>query len=225
MSATRRPAGNGDNILARLERSGGNGGRGTWSGPARAAALAGVLATAALVWLLIGLTQDKLQERREAQVVVVTPTPVEPPASAKPEAALDTAREAPVARQVEAPPDPTSLEPIPVLPMLADVVEKAPAAPPARAPHRPTATPPPARSAPTVAAKAGSAHGPRVNLAPPVAGKGADAAIDNDVALLSAILIHAPRHRAERARAEEKCKTDKKCTMAGPLPALLHAGE
>jgi hypothetical protein len=159
---------------------------------------------------------------------------VEPAAGTKPEAAIDAVLEAPEVKRVEAPPDPSSLEPIPVLPMLADVIEKAPATPAARTAHRPirpvaTPTPAPARSAATVAAKAGSAHGPRVNLAPPVVGKGADAAIDNDIALLSAILIHAPRHRAERARAEEKCKTDKKCSMSGPLPgplpALLHAGE
>lgn len=252
MSATRRPAGAGagDNILARLERSGGGTARRRWSRAARTGAVLGALLTAALAWVMVGLTQDKLQEQREAQVVILaTPEPpaapsetqvasqIEPRVELRPQATADgeseprlDARIDPVIHPALDPAlDPNSLEPIPVLPMLADVVEKAPAAPapapPAKPPrprpasHAPHAPAVHARAAAEVAAAKAKAT-PKTN-----AGKAADSAVETDVALLSAILLHAPRHSAERARAEAKCKADKNCTLTGPLPALLKATE
>jgi hypothetical protein len=48
----------------------------------------------------------------------------------------------------------------------------------------------------------------------------AEPGIDGDVALLSAILIAAPRHSAERARSEAACNNDKKCQQS-IVPSLL----
>lgn len=244
MSATRRPASAGDNILARLERSGGGAARRQWSRAARTGAVLGALLTAALAWVMVGLTQDKLQEQREAQVVILaTPEPpaapsetqvasqIEPRVELRPQATADGESEPGIDARIDAvihpALDPNSLEPIPVLPVLADVVEKAPAAPapPAKPPrprpasHAPHAPAVHARAATEVAAAKAKA------TAKANAGKAADSAVETDVALLSAILLHAPRHSAERARAEAKCKADKNCTLTGPLPALLKATE
>ncbi|MDB5961434.1 MAG: hypothetical protein JWP59_2728, partial [Massilia sp.] len=86
MSAKSRPSGGGDNILARLDRGGAGSTRTPWSPGARAAAAGGGLAILALLWLLIGITQDNLQERRETQAVMATPTVLEPASQAQSEA-------------------------------------------------------------------------------------------------------------------------------------------
>lgn len=240
MSATRRPAGAGDNILARLERSGGGSAPRPWSRAARTGAVLAALITAALAWLMVGLTHDQLQGQREAQVVILaTPeapaearvaSQIEPRVELRPEATADGAPaprlDARIDPALEPALDPNSLEPIPVLPMLADVVEKAPAAPAPPPPARPP-RPHPASHAPAAHARAATevAAAKAKATARANAGKAADSAVETDVALLSAILLHAPRHSAERARAEAKCKADKHCTLTGPLPALLKATE
>ena len=223
MASTGRPAPASDNILARLDRNGGGTARTPWSRTAKIGVAGALLLTLALTWLLIGLTQENLEARREAQVVVAMPTETQTaaaPAQAEPapapaaEIALDNPAQAPAPAALE----PASLEPVPVLPMLADVVEKAPAAPAPRAAPRPHP-----RQARTGTPRPSGKAGATPQAAP--AAVGADPATENDVALLSAILLHSPRHRAERARAEAKCNLDKKCTVAGPLPALLKATE
>jgi hypothetical protein len=246
MSAKSRPSAGGDNILARLDRGGAGTARTPWSPGAKVAAVGGGLATLALLWLLISITQENLQERRDMQAVTATPTVLEPASQAQSEAPAESQAEARVSSQASAhtetqasahsdaqtekradsPVDVNSLEPIPVLPMLADVVEKAPAAP--AAPVAQAVTPAP-RAAPRsvrphTAPRATASHAGVPRPAQEKPAKVADAAIDSDVALLSAILMHAPRHSAERARAEAKCKDDKKCTVS-PLPALIKATE
>lgn len=199
MAVTTRPAGSGENILARLERgsTGAAVRRAGWTRKAKFAASAAAAATALLACLMIGLTQATYQGQRDVPMIVAQPVPAEP---------------AGVSEPLEAPPfEPASLEPIPVLPMLADVIEKAPAMPAARRPAQVHRTPRHAARSPIKTSPA------------PV--KAAEASVEADVALLSAVLIHAPRHSAERARAQAKCKLDKNCPLTGPLPAMLQATE
>ena len=218
-SAKSRPATAGDNILARLERSGANPASTPWSRTVKLGLAGGVALALGLAWCLAGLYQDAVPDHREAQVMVATPTPLEPaPLEQAPELASDMQAPAALAQpstpaRADATVDPQSLEPVPVLPMLADVVEKAPAAPAA----------PAVRTAPRPSQRHGASGHTRASRPAPN-DKGIDGSVDGDVALLSAILIHAPRHSAERARAEAKCKEDKKC-VTGPLPALLKATE
>jgi hypothetical protein len=84
---------------------------------------------------------------------------------------------------------------------------------------RPAAKSPPARTAPV---KVAAAPAPRVLAATPArpkkvvppgaAAKPEPAAVDSDVALLSAIILHASRHAAERAQLESAaCPSGKKC--------------
>lgn len=239
MTATKRVGGSGENILARLDRSD-HAARPSWTHATKGALVGALLATVALIWMLINFTQDKLQGQRAAPVIVATPMteaavparvelPAEPSleaqAAAQVEAALEArhgALPAHAEKPLEAPAEALSLEPIPDLPMLADVVEKAPAAPtrptrPARA--RANQAAPAAKSNGAMTARAGE----RAGAPPATGGTGQEGAVDSDVALLSALLLHAPRHSAERAKAEAKCRLDKNCTWVGPLPALLQA--
>lgn len=205
IASTRRPlAAPGESILARLDRDG-DGAALRRSGRRRKTTLAAVVVMSlALSWMLAGPGQDDAPGARDAPVLVATPAPAEPVAQPLPATVVHSTPETRAAS------DPQSLEPVPVLPMLADVVEKAPAASaprPATRPQRTTAQPLRAR-----------AHSKPAGVA-------ADSGVETDVAFLSAILIHAPRHSAERARAEAKCKADNHCPLDGPLPALLKAVE
>lgn len=241
MTATKRVGGS-DNILARLDRNDGAA-RPHWSRAMRATLAGAAVALVALVWMLVNMTQDKMQAQRGAQVIVATPEAEAPPpapataaglpelsleaqAAAQIDATFDTRNGTPPVlpdKRPDAPLEPASLEPIPVLPMLADVVEKAPAAPAPRAAARtPRARPGPAaqtKGSASTMPRAGERHG----ALPAPTANSADPAVDGDIALLSAILLHAPRHSAERAKAEAKCRLDKHCTWAGPLSALLQA--
>lgn len=191
----------GTNILARLDRDseGAAARRTRW--PRRLTLAAGGAAlSVALVWTLLGVGRDN---PHDAPAFVASPSASEAVEPAEIAASLPPA--------AVALPDPASLEPIPVLPMLADVVEKAPTAPAVRAPSRPQ------RSV---------ARAPRAAMQRPRAAVSADDTdVESDVALLSAVLIQAPRHSAERARAESRCKRDKKCSFSDPVPALLQAVE
>lgn len=244
--ATTKRVGGSDNILARLDRSG-NGARARWPHAARAAWTGAAVAALALAAVLLCMRAERAQSQRGAQLLVATPVNEAPPSASTP-ALVEPSLEAQAAAQVEAevqaqvdaalaprpaaqpaaalaPVDPqleaASLEPIPVLPMLTDVVETAPAAPAPRAAARPTRARPAPAAKGMHAATARAAERPGAPPPPPASGH--DAASDTDIALLSAILLHAPRHSAERAKAEAKCRTDKNCTWSGPLPALLQA--
>ncbi|WP_426114713.1 hypothetical protein [Massilia sp. PWRC2] len=245
--ATTKRVGGSDNILARLDRSG-NGARARWPHAARAAWTGTALAALGLAAaLLLSMRPERAQSQRGAPLMVATPisdaapaasapAPAEPSleaqAAAQVEAQVQAEVEAALAPRPEVAPaaalaavDPqreaASLEPIPVLPMLADVVEQAPAAPAPHVAARTTRTRPAPVAKGMQAATARAAERPGTPPPPPVNGQ--DAANDTDVALLSAILLHAPRHSAERAKAEAKCRVDKNCTWSGPLPALLQA--
>lgn len=224
MSAARHSAGSSDNILARLER-GSHPRRRLWSRKKIAGGVAGAAVMLSLVWLLAGLAQENLQVHspREVIVTAVTPTAPERTATAAHTATIanpaesDLSLEPAVTMKIEAPAvgaDDALVEPtLTPLPLLAEVVE-APAPAPlkqARPASRPAAPAKAAPKPPRVAAARG---------APPSRGATADASIDNDVALLSAILINAPRHSAERARTEAACSKDKKC-QPGAAALLL----
>jgi hypothetical protein len=211
MSATRRPAGSSDNILARLERGGGARRHG-WSRKAKAGTVAGAVLILALVWLVLSLAQDNLQVHSPRDVVVTAVAPSAVPAAA-PAASSNTLEPAvavkfdpPAADADDALVEPTLTPP----PLLAEVVEapvpvKAPAPPRVVAVSKPAPAKAP-RTAP-------------VRSAPP-ARPSAVPVVDSDVALLSAILINTPRHSAERARAEAACNNDKKCQPGGAASIL-----
>lgn len=220
MSSARRPAGSPDNILARLEL-GRAPRRRLWPTGKIAGTAAGALALLGLAWLLAGMAQDSLQVHQAREVVV---TAVAPTVAAAPTSSVQAEQEAlleprapvqfdPVAVDADA----TLVEPtLTPLPLLAEVVEApASAAGPAKAARR---APRPTAAAKSAAPKVARAPVPR----PAATGRigAAEAALENDVALLSAILINTPRHSAERARAEAACNNDKKC-QSGAAASLL----
>lgn len=208
MAASRRPAGPSDNILARLER-GGERARRRWSRAAMLASVGVVALTTGFIWILSGLAQDNLQVH-PAREVIVTATPPQAAPSAEPASAPRPEVRAPDAEELLV--EPTLTPP----PLLAEV-ETPPAAPlavkPPRAPMKTTAL----TGAPRLAA---SKARPAIPKAAPPSHQAAEPGIDGDVALLSAILIAAPRHSAERARSEAACNDDKKCQQS-IVPSLL----
>lgn len=223
-SATGRPAARSENILARLERKADGAGP-RWPVGARRAAV-GAAAGAALLALvaLLTPTPERLQVHGAAPLVVATPLPLpesagelstEGASQADSEAAQQMAAAAAAPTAAMPAIDTLPLEPSPVLPMLADVAATTPAAPLPR------------KSKPAPLAHA-ARPGPVQNTLAPAPRRernGGEPGVDSDVALLSAILIHAPRHSAERARIEANCNIDKKCPLNSGLPALLKAAD
>jgi hypothetical protein len=153
---------------------------------------------------------------RKPQVTVEQPVPspmlrsttsrMPPMAMLKQPAAAAAAKPAPAVAAKRPPASPAKLA--------AAVPAKSAAA--RAAADRPVAKTPP----PKAVVKLAAASGPRIAPAPARPGKAAaevaakpeSAAIDSDVALLSAIIMHASRHAGERARiAAQTCSTGKKC--------------
>jgi hypothetical protein len=97
-------------------------------------------------------------------------------------------------------------------------VRRAPAKPAAKAPPVKMAVAKPAPAKPVVAI---APPRPRKQVAAPAAAP-EPAAVDSDVALLSAIIMHASRHAAERAQLEAaRCGAGKKCPPpADPMSSL-----
>ena len=234
MSATRRPASTEDNILARLERDGRRGG--AWSSWKRSWIVWCSVASLAIIGL-IGVLASLARENIE----VHQPAPL-----AESKAAPDLYGARPLMAGADdgfapLPPPPAALPPAlqPKLPAAAIAVRPAradDAARPSLVMLRPPTTPAravaarPAASAPHKSAQvaalkpaparalATSVTRPRKPLPAPAPTH--EPAVDSDVALLSAIIIHASRHAGERAQLEAaRCGAGKKCVPApGPDP-------
>ena len=237
MSAGHRSSHGDDNILARLERDAkraksAKGGHAWMSARLAWSALAGV-AVIGLVGVLASLAQENVSTHRKPALTAAAPDPLtaEPQSSPSikdgfaplPEPGLSRAAAAIIDEQSKAPP----------MVMLNDDDDDAPAKP-AAAPKRaakPTRAPASIAPVQTLAAAALARPAPsRPHNAVPVrprkpapaaAAPVADTAADSDVALLSAILMHANRHADERAQMEAatRCGVGKKC----PLPSDLKA--
>jgi hypothetical protein len=229
MSASRRQSSGEDNILARLERDGKRGAAGkSWKYMNATVAWCGLasLAVFGLVAVLATLAKENLAAHRKPLVVEArtasdryadldgksgfAPLPAIGSLPRKPATAVEEQVERTIARAAEG----TRAPPMVML---------KPAAPAAIRPAAPRITParlalrsPPARPAPLkVAAAPALAVAPlrlkKIAAAPPAA-RPEPAPIDSDVALLSAIIMHASRHAAERAQMEA-CPTGKKCPV------------
>ena len=204
MSAPRRPASTEDNILARMERDGRRGGaRVSWKRSWVAWCSVAGLAIIGLVGLLASLARDNVALHQPAAAgMAAAPTPAPEPYRAR---ASVVASEAPPSLPVSAavPDQPTAP---------AAVVDVRPA-PAANAPRKSAplaaAKPPPVR---TVAASVARTKKPAPAPEP---------AVDSDVALLSAIILHSSRHAGERAQLEAaRCGAGRKCPPA-PSPEPL----
>jgi hypothetical protein len=237
MSATRRPASTEENILARLERDGRRGAGSSWKRSWIAWCSVASLAIIGLIGVLASLARENIEVHQPAPLAESKAAP--DPYGARPIMAGAGDGFAPL------PPPAALLSPVqPKLP--ATVVDVRPARPSARAddtarpalvmlkppptPARAVAARPaasaPHKSAPVAAAKptptrALAASVPRPKkplLAPPAALL--EPAVDSDVALLSAIILHASRHAGERAQIEAaRCGSGRKCAPApGPDP-------
>lgn len=247
MAASRRSAAGGDNILARLERQD-SGVRARWPRAVIAASAIGVVLSASLVAALLGLSGDNLQVHRpqpaaSSPAVAAATPPLAAPApdfadQAAASAAMAPAAPAAALNQAAPPRQATAASDL-------AAIGAAPATAPRSAPpQQAVATRQAATAKPGNRSKP-ARNGSRARIVDSLrevrsahAGDSAkiksgnlrprdaidEATLDGDVALLSAILLHAPRHSAERARAAATCNKDKKCTSA-PLPALLDIGE
>ena len=241
MSATRRPASTEDNILARMERDARRGGGGAawkrswiaWCGLAS-------LAIIGLIGFLASLARENIEIHQAAPLAATTAAPdpagARPPIAAVPDAGFAPLPPASVPAQPKLPAAVADARPArpsarpdaatrPALVMLKPAPVKAVAV--AGAAKAATATP--RKSAPVAAVKppprAAVASVPRSKKPSPVpATAAAEPAVDSDVALLSAIIMHASRHAGERAQLEAaRCGAGKKCAPApaqDPLTSL-----
>lgn len=209
MSASRHSGAGHDNILARLERGSGRQEAG-WSMTGKVGAGGAVLFTLLLLWLLTFLTRERQQVHAATPVAIVMPAPVAPIAVADPPAVAP----APASASVEI------AAYVPIVP--AALTRIAPAPPPAMMIARnvrpaPSAARQPRTAQARVPTRAG--HGQAQGAARTAgASRDGDNGIDKDVALLSAILLHSPRHSAERMKAERRCNGDKTCLDAMTVP-------
>ncbi len=205
VSGTRRPTGGEDNILARLERDGAHGAAGGSIGGGRRALFAlGCLMVLGLVGTLSWLAYQNATTRRVlpgAAIPVPVQTALDPGAHIVPAQQLAVRVEG--AGQIEAPAA-VKTDEAAVPPLVLAPAERLTEAKPA--PVIASARPAPrqavaARKAPTVAAAVPKTEPQQV---------------DSDVALLSAIIMHASSHAAERAQLDaQACAQGKKC----PKPA------
>jgi hypothetical protein len=218
VSGTRRPAGGEDNILARLERDGVHGtAGGSTAGGRRALFALGCLVVLGLVGTLTWLAYQNATTKRVLPGAAVSAAPAASALPVPAQAALDPSEQIVPAHQLTAPADsvsqteaPASVKPdeagVPTLVLL----------PPER---RADAKPAPVIAAPQAAARALVA----ARKAPPVLAAGPKAEpqqVDTDVALLSAIIMHASSHAAERAQLEaQACAQGKKCPARAEAPA------
>lgn len=227
MSGSRRPGGGDDNILARLERDAKRGVAGKSWKHTRAAwcGLAGVLVIG-LIGALAVLTRENLAINRKPVLVAAKVDAFEPGGAASETrsgfAPLPVGnpprRTAPL---VDAPPERVMVKagetakapPLVMLKPTAPGSAKPAAA--RNAPPKPAAKREPVKAAPAPIRVAVAAAAPvRVKKTAPaaVAVRPESSALDSDVALLSAIIMHASRHAGERAQLEAtQCGAGKKC--------------
>lgn len=231
MSARRRPAAGEDNILARLERDARRGRPGMrWKQSWIAWCSVASLAIIGLIGLLASLARENIELHAPKAAAEVKPAP-DPYAHAM--AGADPGF-APLPALA-----PPAKQPAAIIDMRSDrTVIKADAAArpalvtlkPPPAPAKPAASPPPRiAAAKPAASKAVAARPPalaprktvaataaRPRKAPaPAPAAAPEPAVDSDVALLSAIILHASRHADERAQLEAaRCGAGKKCAPA-----------
>jgi outer membrane biosynthesis protein TonB len=232
----RRSASGDDNILARLERDARRGrlGKQGWKHARLAWCLLASVAVIGLVGTLASLTRENLSVNKPPVLIEAKSTP--PEISAPSAAALVKGGFAPLpapemklaAAVVDLPPEPVKPPPMVMLKPAPEPIVKAALPAPAPAPAPKPAVkrvpakavakaPPPVKTAavkptpvrPVVAA----APVPRPKKSAAATAAAAEpAVVDSDVALLSAIIMHASRHSAERAQQEAaRCGASKKC--------------
>ena len=242
MSATRRPASSEDNILARLERDGRHGSaRASWKRSWIAWCGVASLAIIGLIGLLASLARENIQARQPAALAESTAAPdaygARPPISASNEAGfapLPALTPSPVpastpaqpqlpATVVDVRPARTDAPARPALVMLKPAPVKVVAAGPAAIAPRKSAPVVAVKPAPARALVANASRPKKSSAAPERAAAAAlDPAVESDVALLSAIIIHSSRHAGEREQLEAaRCGGGKKCALApAPLTSL-----
>ena len=210
MSAPRRPVSTEDNILARLERDNRRGAaRSPWKRFWIARCGVASLALIGLLGLLAPLARDNIALHQPAVAAGVA-AGIAAGSTAAPIVASEALLPPPVPAQV------VDARPAPSLVMLAPTPAKAAAArPAARAPRNSAplaaAQPPPARTMAASAARP-KRHLPTPERKPVAA---PEPAVDSDVALLSAIILHSSRHAGERAQLEAaRCGAGRKCPPA-----------
>ncbi|HEU4373332.1 MAG TPA: hypothetical protein VFS02_07575 [Telluria sp.] len=235
-SSARRSSAGDDNILARLERDARRGrvGKQGWKHARLAWCLLASVAVIGLVGTLASLTRENLTTSRPPTLIEARSTP--PDLSASSAAALVKSGFAPLPAPdlklaaADLPPEPVKPPPMVMLKPAPEAAVRPAAAPkPAvkRAPAKPAVKAPPVKVAaakPAPARPIFAASPPprpkRPAAAPAIAAE--SAAVDSDVALLSAIIMHSSRHAAERAQLEAaRCGAGKKCPPpADPLSPL-----
>jgi hypothetical protein len=237
-SSARRSSAGDDNILARLERDARRGrvGKQGWKHARLAWCLLASVAVIGLVGTLASLTRENLTTNRPPTLIEARSTP--PELSAPSAAALVRGGFAPLPAPdlklaaADLPPEPVKPPPMVMLkpapeaavkpaaaPAPKPAVKRVPAKPAAKAPPVKVAMAKPAPAKPVVVAP--PAPRPRKPAAAPAIAP-EPAVVDSDVALLSAIIMHASRHAAERAQLEAaRCGAGKKCPPpADPLSTL-----
>jgi hypothetical protein len=247
MSATRRAYAGDDNILARLERDAKRGKSGK-SGSWKHATLAWCLLASVVVIALIGTLASLARDNMTAPKQGADPKP-DPFASSVRGGFAPLPVPSPGRRLganvYDVPPEASLLPPMVMLksaPAAAKNPAKAadPTPPPVRTAARPVkaaperlavaARPAPVRVAPAAVRQSPPAP-PRIAAAPLRPRKATatatasppvePTAVDSDVALLSAIIMHASRHSAEREKIEAaRCGPGKKCPPSDAFPSL-----
>jgi hypothetical protein len=231
MSASRRQSSGEDNILARLERDGKRGAAAkSWKHMNATVAWCGLasLAVFGLVAVLATLAKENLAAHRKPLVVEAraasdryadpdgksgfAPLPAIGSLPRKPATIVEEQVERTIARAAEG----TRAPPMVMLkPAAPAAIKPAPRTTSARqAPKSPSSKPAPPKIAAAVPARVlpvAPVRTKKVAAAPPAA-RPEPAPVDSDVALLSAIIMHASRHAAERAQMEA-CPTGKKCPV------------
>ena len=251
MSAGRRPASSEDNILARLEREGRRG-KGGWKQSWIAWCSVASVAIIGLIGVLASLARENMEVHRPAAAAAprVAPDPYVgqhtsvasmnggfaplPPAATlpkQPAKVIDMSFERTFIRADNAPRPPlVTLKPEPVPESVATAAASVPmrtiAVRPVPAKH--LAAKPAATARKMAAANAAKAPPARPVVAAVVRPKktapaaAPEPAVDSDVALLSAIILHASRHAGERAQMEAaRCGAGKQCAPSpDPLTSL-----
>lgn len=236
ISAGRRTAAVEDNILARLERDARRGRPGMrWKNSWIAWCSVASLVIIGLIGVLTSLARENIE--RHAPMVAAATMPASDPYATPPTSANTGFAPLPLLTT-------PAKQPAAIIDMRADrtVIKADDSARPPLVMLKPTRTPARPAPAPTpriaaakpVASKAVAAKPPAIAPRKTVAASTArprkasvpaaapEPAVDSDVALLSAIILHASRHADERAQLEAaRCGAGKKCAPTpDPLPSL-----
>lgn len=233
MSATRRATAGEDSILARLERDSRRGKSGSrWKKSWIAWCALASLAIVGLIGVLASLAQENLEVHRQPVLVEAKVTRPDPYAAPDSTALLIKGGFAPLPALASPPKRPAEVvdvrperimvkadEPAEPPPLVMLTKEPAPAAAKPAASAKPAPEPlhkaaPAARIVPPRTVSTTAVARPK-KVAPAQGATASVPALDSDVALLSAIIMHANRHAAERAQMEAARCVGKKCAPAG----------